>query len=65
MGRPFAGKWKLTAATQDMKQAYRQVPIHASQERWTVVMLWLPQWRRWVFAEAKGLLYGKRLLSSG
>ena len=58
MGRPFAGKWKLTAATQDMKQAYRQVPIHASQERWTVVMLWLPQWRRWVFAEAKGLLFG-------
>ena len=58
IGRPFAGKWKLTVATQDMKKAYRQIPIHQSQERWTVVMLWHPEWGKWVFAEAKGLLFG-------
>ena len=58
LGRPFRGKWKLSVATQDMKRAYRQIPIHPEQERWCVVMLWHPGWGAWAFAEARGLLFG-------
>ena len=52
------GSRKLRVSSQDMWKAYRQIPGHAKQRKWMVVMVYHPIRKMWVFGEAKGLLFG-------
>ena len=48
----------MQVSTQDMWKAYRQVPCHESQKAYMVVMVFHPTRKEWLYAEAKGLLFG-------
>ena len=57
-GRKLSGPYSLQVATQDMWKAYRQVPCHHDQCRYMAVMVWHPTEKKWMYGEAKGLLFG-------
>ena len=55
---PLEHDFSLQASTKDMKRAYRQVPVSQQQLCFSVIAVWHPSHRRWVFGILHGLAFG-------
>ena len=57
-GRKLDRKWKLAGSSKDLWKAYRQVPVHPSQQRFLIIRVWCRAKRRWLYCKAFVLLFG-------
>ena len=57
-GTPLTDDALLLSTTMDMKRAYRQLGVRPDQLSSSVIMLWSPVSKSWVFAVLLGLAFG-------
>ena len=55
---PLKGRLSLQSPTKDMKRAYRQIPAREEDLRFSVISLWHPCLKKWVFGVLHGLALG-------
>ena len=58
VGRPLSGNDQFVAGTEDMKAAYRQIPVAEAHQRFSIVAVWSSRDNKWLFAEEWGLAFG-------
>ena len=57
-GHPLAGDFEVRVSTHDLEKAYRQIPVIPEHLRFSIVAIYHPERRQWVFAECDGLAFG-------
>ena len=48
----------LRSSTEDMKSAFRQLPVHPESLRFTIIAVWHPEWNTWSFWRLFGMPFG-------
>eukprot|EP00973_Karenia_brevis_P024732 3409781-Karenia_brevis.AAC.1 len=48
----------LVVGTQDMKSAYRQLPVSHDQQRFSIIAIWHVHRKCWVFGELHAMAFG-------
>jgi len=57
-GRRLAGCYTPKSSTQDMKRAFRQIPVRDQDRPFHAIAVYSPDQEKWVFGELDGLAFG-------
>ena len=55
---PLHGDLEILQGTEDMKKAFRQVPLQDTRLRFAVIALWSPLLSMWVYAQLRAMPFG-------
>ena len=58
LGTSLQGDMALRSSTEDMKSAFRQLPVHPESLRFTIITVWHPEWNTWSFWRLFGMPFG-------
>ena len=58
LGTSLQGDMALRSSTEDMKSAFRQLPVHPESLRFTIIAVWHPEWNTWSFWRLFGMPFG-------
>jgi len=58
LGVPLVGPKAVRSSTQDMKKAFRQIPIKEDDQQFHIIAIYSHVAGQWVFGELKGLAFG-------